>query len=221
MALWPRSLGHPVPVCCKYGCHQHLGCTLGSRGRARGISGRGRARAIARLLACTAARTLGQLVQGALASQVGDPEEAHGGEHGDRADQHPIQLRSQLLAVGLEEGEEADCGPARWSRHWWQAALQELQHAAACRGVQAAPEMSVMTKDHRVSHVWQDRNQNAAELMSRRSSSMRATWRGRSKKRPLSNRGTPRACVCAGGDERRAGVGLAAAGGDNRRAAGA
>ena len=62
-----------------------------------------------------------------------------------------------------------------------------------------APEMSVVRKDQRESQVWQERNQKKAEDMSRRSSSMRATWRGRSKKRPRSNSGTPRACAVVRG----------------------
>lgn len=51
-----------------------------------------------------------------------------------------------------------------------------------------------MSKDQRVSHVWQVKNQSREEEMSRRSSNARATWRGTSKKRDLSNSGTPRAC---------------------------
>ncbi len=45
-----------------------------------------------------------------------------------------------------------------------------------------------------MSQVWQERNQKRADEMSRRSSSASAALRGRSKKRPRSNRGTPRAC---------------------------
>ena len=99
---------------------------------------------------------------------------------------------------GRQAGEESCVGGGPTQRQHSCAPGPSRSTSCGQAGAAASPEMRVMMKDHRVSHVWQERNQKREEEMSRKSSRMRAAWRGRSKTRPRSTPGTPRACRRAG-----------------------